>query len=72
VTPDIELHDVRTHFSHDPRNLMTRYHRYWSDVVSSEKHVGMTQASRFHFDENVASHGRGDVNVLESKASQVR
>jgi hypothetical protein len=46
----MELHDVRTHFSHDPCNLMTKHRRHWNDIVSSEKDVGVTQASRFYFD----------------------
>jgi hypothetical protein len=60
----MELRDVRTHFGHDPRNLMTQHRRQWNDIVSSEKDVGVTQASRFYFDYDFACHGRGYVNVL--------
>jgi hypothetical protein len=42
VNSDADLRDVRTHSSHDPRNLMAKHRRRWSDIVSSEKQIRVT------------------------------
>ena len=62
---DTELRDVRTYFSHYPRNLVTKHRRHWNDIVSSEQQVGVTQPRGLHVDEDFASDRRGDVDVLE-------
>jgi hypothetical protein len=69
VISDTELRDVRTHFSHYPRNLMTKHRRGWNDIVSSKKQVGVAQTRGLHVDQDFASHRRSDVNVLEIEAS---
>ena len=62
-----ELHDFRTHGRHDPRNLVTKHHRRWDDIVSGEKQVGVTQPGGLHVDEDFASDRRSDVNVFKIK-----
>jgi hypothetical protein len=65
VISDTELRDVRTHCSHDSRNLVTKHRRRWNDIVSSKKQVGVTQPGGLHLDENFAPNWRGDVHILE-------
>jgi hypothetical protein len=65
VISHTELHDFRTHCRHDPRNLVTKYHRRWDDIVSGEKQVGVTQPGGLHVDEDFASNRRSGVHVLE-------
>ena len=66
---DTELRDIRTHCSHDPRNLVTKHRRCRNDIVSSKQQVGVAQPRRLHIDENFASYRRGDLNVLEIESS---
>jgi hypothetical protein len=67
VISDTELRDVRTHFSHYPRNLVTKHRRRWNDIVSSEKQVRVTQPRSLHVDEDFASYWYGDLHVFEIK-----
>jgi len=69
VISDTKLRDVRTHCSHDPRNLVTKHGWRRNDVVSSEQQVGVAQPRRLHVDENLASYGRDDVHILEIEPS---
>jgi hypothetical protein len=69
VISDTDLRDVRPYYSHNPRNFVTEHRWCVGDIVSSEKQVGVTQPSGLHIDENFASYRRGDVNILEIKAS---
>jgi hypothetical protein len=36
VIADTELRDLRTDYSHYPRNLVTKHRWEWNDIVSSE------------------------------------
>jgi hypothetical protein len=65
VIPHTELHDFRTHCSHNACNLVTKHHRCWNDIVSSEKQVGVTQPGGFDIDEDFASDRPSDINVSE-------
>jgi hypothetical protein len=65
VISDTELRDIRTHCSHDSRNLMTKHRRRWNDIVSSKKQVGVTQPGGLHVDQDFASHRRGYIHILE-------
>jgi hypothetical protein len=69
VISDAELRDVRSHFTHYPRNLVTKHRRRRHDIVSSEKQVGVTQPRSLHVDEDFASERRGDVHVLEIESA---
>ncbi len=65
----MELRDIRTHRSHDPRNLVTKHRRRRDNIVSCKQQVGVAQPRRLHIDENFASYRRGDLNVLEIESS---
>jgi hypothetical protein len=41
MIPDMELRDLRTDRSYDPRNLVTQHRRRWNDFVSGKQQVGM-------------------------------
>src|ERR1700746_1093397 len=65
----MELRDIRTYCSYDPRNLVTKHRRHRHNLVSSKKQTGVAQARRLHIDENFASYRRGNLNVLEIESS---
>jgi len=65
VISHTELHDFWTHGRHDPRNLVTKHHRRWDDIVSGETQVGVTQPGGLNVDEDFATDRRSDVHVLE-------
>ena len=69
---DAELRDIGPNRGRDPRDLVTKHHRRWNDIVSSKQKVGMTQAGRLHLDENFAPNRRRDVNVLEVEPAAER
>ena len=61
----MELRDIRTYRSYDPRNLVTKHRRH-RDTRSSKQQIGVAQARRLHIDENFASYRRRAIpNVLE-------
>jgi hypothetical protein len=61
----MELRDIRTHCSYDPRNLVTKHRWRRDNFVSCKQQVGVAQARRLHIDENFAFYRRGYLNVLE-------
>src|SRR5260370_6916038 len=65
----MELRDIRTYRSYDPRNLVTKHRRHRDNIVSSKQQIGVAQARRLHIDENFASYRRGNLNVLEIESS---
>jgi hypothetical protein len=65
VISETELRDVRAHCGHYSRNLVTEHRRHWNDIVSSEKQVGVAQASGLHVDENFAPNRRGNAYILK-------
>ena len=65
----MELRDIRTHCSHDPRNLVTKHCWERDNIVSSKQQIGVAQARRLYFDENFVSYRRGNLNVLEIESS---
>jgi hypothetical protein len=69
---DPDLCDVRTHCGHDPRNLMAKYRRRWSNIVSSEKQIGVAQPGCFHLDKDFAPDWHGNLNVLEIEPATER
>jgi hypothetical protein len=65
----MDLADFRSHFSHDPCNLMTEHTGKRSDIVCSEQQIGVAQPRRLHVDQNFASHRRSNVHILEIEPS---
>ena len=65
----MELRDIRTYRSYDPRNLVTKHRRHRDNIVSSKQQIGVAQARCLHIDERFASYRRGNLNVLEIESS---
>jgi hypothetical protein len=61
----MDLANIRSNGSHDPRDLMTEHARKRNDIVSGEQQVGVAQPGRLHVDESFAPNRRGDLHNLE-------
>ena len=66
---NMELRNLRTYRSYDPRNLVTKYRRHRDNIVGSKQQIGVAQARRLHIDENFAFYRRGNLNVLEIESA---
>ena len=68
VIADVELRDVRTDGSHDPRDLVTEHRGRRHEVMRGEQEVRVAEAGGSNVDEELTTQRRGDLDVLEVEA----